>query len=61
MSLFEAGMGPRDVGDHDCAAIAAQTVLQQPGQFGIPIRNVVFLVSHIVLVECIYAVAEGEE
>ena len=38
--LFDVGICWRDAGDHQGMRVATQTVLEKPGQLGVPVRNV---------------------
>ena len=55
------GAGGCDVRDHDRAAVAAEGVFEEAGEFGIAERYVIGLTFGVVLVEHVDAVAEGEE
>ena len=51
-------MRPRDVGDHDGSAVAPETIFEQSCQLRVSIWDIVILISRVILVKGIDAVAK---
>lgn len=49
------------IGNHDCLAVAAKTIFEQPRQLGVPIRHIVGLPTRVVFMQSINAVTQGQQ